>query len=66
MIRTDATPDAESAPPSVHANTARPAAPPRRLVWTLGLTETISWGTLYFAFTVFIEPMTRTLGYSKP
>lgn len=66
MTRTDATPAPESATPSVPASTVNPAAPPRRLVWILGLTETISWGTLYFAFTVFIEPMTRTLGYSKP
>jgi MFS family permease len=66
MTRTDATPDAESATPSVPADTTHPAMPPRRLVWVLGLTETISWGTLFFAFTVFIEPMSLTLGYSKP
>ncbi|CAG9174312.1 hypothetical protein LMG23992_02702 [Cupriavidus laharis] len=66
MTRTDATPDAESATPSVPADTGNPAPPPRRLVWILGLTETISWGTLFFAFTVFIEPMSRALGYSKP
>ncbi len=40
--------------------------PPRGLAWVLGITETISWGTLYFAFTVFIEPMQATLGLSKP
>lgn len=40
--------------------------PPRHLAWALGLTETISWGTLYFTFTVFIEPMSQTLGYGKP
>jgi len=43
-----------------------PAHAPRRLVWTLGITEVISWGTLYFAFTVFIGPMSEALGYSKP
>nr|WP_255581956.1 MFS transporter [Cupriavidus sp. AU9028] len=32
----------------------------------LGLTETISWGTLYFTFTVFLQPMSDTLGYGKP
>lgn len=41
-------------------------SPPRGLAWVLGITETISWGTLYFAFTVFIVPMQETLGYSKP
>jgi len=42
------------------------ALPPRQILWTLGVTEIISWGTLYFAFTVFIEPMHQSLGYSKP
>ncbi|MGY8526585.1 MFS transporter [Paracidovorax citrulli] len=37
-----------------------------RLAWMLGLTETISWGTLYFTFTVFLEPMSQALGYGKP
>ncbi len=46
---------------------ARPAAlSPRQIVWTLGITEIISWGTLYFTFTVFIGPMHETLGFSKP
>lgn len=39
---------------------------PRRIIWTLGITEIISWGTLYFTFTVFIDPMHRALGYGKP
>lgn len=43
-----------------------PAAPSRRLAWTLGLTEVLSWGTLYFNFTVLLGPMGRDLGYSKP
>ena len=50
----------QDAPPGLRAIS------PRQLVWTLGITETISWGTLYFAFTVFIGPMSATLGYSKP
>ncbi|CAG9170308.1 MFS transporter [Cupriavidus pinatubonensis] len=66
MTRTDATPDADSATPSVPTDTGTPAPPPRSLVWMLGLSETISWGTLYFSFTVFIEPMSRALGYTKP
>lgn len=40
--------------------------PSRHLIWTLGLTEIISWGTLYFSFTVFIDPMQAALGYGKP
>lgn len=53
---------ASSAPDS----TAAVALPPRQIVWTLGITEVISWGTLYFAFTVFIEPMRQSLGFGKP
>jgi len=41
-------------------------APPRHLVWALGLTEVLSWGTLFFCFTVFLGPMGRDLGYSRP
>ncbi len=48
------------------ASPGLPGISPRQLVWTLGITETISWGTLYFAFTVFIGPMSKALGYSKP
>lgn len=43
-----------------------PHAPPPHLAWVLGITEVLSWGTLYFSFTVFIDPMMHTLGYSKP
>lgn len=35
------------------------------LVATLGLTETISYGVLYYAFTVFITPMEAELGWSR-
>lgn len=60
-------PDAASTADSPSGSSpAQPATPPRRLVWILGLTETISWGTLFFAFTVFIEPMIRSTGWSKP
>lgn len=66
--------DASSRPddiPGANACAGKRAAgatlsPPRHLAWWLGLTETISWGTLYFAFTVFIGPMSASLGYTKP
>lgn len=32
---------------------------------TLAITETISWGIVYYAFTVFITPMQTELGWSK-
>ncbi|MDE3230541.1 MAG: MFS transporter, partial [Chloroflexota bacterium] len=35
------------------------------LVTTLGITETISYGVIYYAFTVFITPMEAELGWSR-
>ena len=35
------------------------------LVVTLGVTETISWGILYYAFTVYLTPMEADLGWSR-
>jgi MFS family permease len=35
------------------------------LVGTLGVTETISWGVLYYAFSVFLTPMETELGWSR-
>ncbi len=32
---------------------------------TLAVTETISWGIIYYAFTVFITPMQSELGWSR-
>jgi sugar phosphate permease len=36
-----------------------------KLLLTLTVTETVSWGILYYAFTVFIEPMQLELGWSR-
>jgi MFS family permease len=35
------------------------------LVATLGITETISWGILYYAFTVYLGPMEAEQGWSR-
>ncbi len=35
------------------------------LVVTLGVTETISWGVLYYAFAVYLAPMQTELGWSR-
>jgi MFS family permease len=35
------------------------------LVGALGVTETISWGVLYYAFSVFLTPMEAELGWSR-
>ena len=47
----------------------RPASPAWRtrawgIVGALSVTETVSWGILYYAFAVFLLPMQRELGYS--
>lgn len=36
------------------------------IIWTLALTETVSWGILFYAFSVFLVPMQRELGWSTP
>lgn len=35
------------------------------LVLTLAITETASWGVLYYAFTIFLAPMHAELGWSR-
>jgi MFS family permease len=35
------------------------------IVGTLAVTETVSWGILYYSFSVFIVPMRRELGWSE-
>ncbi len=48
-------------------STLSPVSPEgRRLVLLLGLAQTVSWGTLYFTFTVFLAPMHDTLGWARP
>jgi predicted MFS family arabinose efflux permease len=45
-----------------------PATPTRvrdvRLIVVLSITETVSWGIVYYAFAVFLTPMVATLGVS--
>jgi MFS family permease len=43
-----------------------PAWPGRwRTVTVLAITETVSWGILYYAFAVVLEPMERELGWTR-
>jgi sugar phosphate permease len=35
------------------------------IAWTFSLTETISWGILYYAFSVFLVPMQQEFGWSS-
>lgn len=43
---------------------------PDRFPWafvaSLSLAQLISWGSIFYAFTLFMEPMNRELGWSKP
>jgi MFS family permease len=36
------------------------------IIWTLAVTETVSWGILFYAFSVFLVPMQQDLGWSTP
>lgn len=36
------------------------------LVWPLSLAQMTSWGTLFFSFSLFVGPMQRELGWSRP
>ena len=38
---------------------------PWRLVWALGVTEIVSWGSLYYAFSVLLLPMERDLSWDR-
>ena len=35
------------------------------IVLALSITETISWGILYYSFSVFLKPMQQELGWSR-
>lgn len=35
------------------------------LIWTLSAAQLVSWGTLFYSFSLFILPMERELGWSK-
>lgn len=38
----------------------------RATVWALALGQVLSWAALYYAFSSFVLPMQRALGWSKP
>src|SRR3712207_2497683 len=42
-----------------------PGSMPWRIVSALSITHLISYGTLFYAFALLIEPMERDLGWSK-
>jgi MFS family permease len=36
------------------------------MVWTMAIAQVISWGTLFYAFSLFVVPMEESLGWSRP
>lgn len=36
-----------------------------RITWALAVTQTVGYGVLYYAFSVFVAPMERELGWSR-
>jgi MFS family permease len=36
------------------------------MVWALAVAQVISWGTLYYPFSLFVVPMQESLGWSRP
>jgi len=46
---------------------ASPRQPhPWVMVWTMAVAQVISWGTLFYAFSLFVVPMQTSLGWSRP
>lgn len=39
---------------------------PWMMLWTMSVAQVISWGTLYYAFSLFVIPMQQSLGWSLP
>jgi MFS family permease len=36
------------------------------MVWTMAVAQVISWGTLFYSFSLFVIPMQESLGWSRP
>ena len=36
------------------------------MVWTMAVAQVISWGTLFYSFSLFVVPMQESLGWSRP
>ena len=44
---------------------ATPARLPWRVVWTLSVTQVISWGSMFYALSVLLVPIEQELGWSR-
>jgi MFS family permease len=63
-------PPAPTAPVTVEEPSPEAPRPEKRsangsLVWGLALAQLVGWGTLYFAFALFVAPMEAELGWSR-
>jgi hypothetical protein len=38
---------------------------PWMMVWTMTIAQVISWGTLFYGFSLFIVPVHESLGWSR-
>jgi MFS family permease len=36
------------------------------MIWTMSAAQVISWGTLFYSFSLFVVPMHESLGWSRP
>ena len=36
------------------------------MVWTMAIAQVVSWGTLFYGFSLFVVPMEESLGWSRP
>lgn len=61
--------DAKTAYPAIAGNAAPPASSEQRsgwlLVWALAIAQLVSWGSIYYAFPLFVVPMERDFGWSR-
>src|SRR3954463_15481400 len=50
----------------MHPESPSPARMPWGFVAALSFAQLVSWGIIFYAFALFLEPMARELGWSKP
>ncbi|MFL5215825.1 MAG: MFS transporter, partial [Microvirga sp.] len=50
----------------MHPESPSPARMPWGFVAALSFAQLVSWGIVFYAFALFLEPMARELGWSKP
>lgn len=59
-----AAPSLSGAPPGASAWARRDH--PWVMLWTMAVAQVVSWGSMYYAFSLFVVPMQQSLGWSRP